>query len=419
MKNLNFEKTVLANGFTIYSQFDPTVEFAHMAMITPVGSLHNTGPIIPGTFHFLEHLLAGRSLKYPEIFSNTRAIQILGGYKNATTSRLKTSYTVSIPTVHIHHALEMLMSSFFEPCINDLFVEREKGIIANERKRRENFFPETSEIQQYMSTQWMYDVPCSVEQIFGSDADFEKMNAQYFKSIHETYYTTKRNYFVIAGNFDLDQVYAVLNQIHLHNEFVMPDKKEELIHWEKPEFHLFETKNVSRFEYNFGWLYMTGGGISDITHQIQNTSIVQILNSPSYGAIFNWLRNEKQWIYEIKRSSSTWTGRSRNSITLPLNSLNQVTEVRNELKNRCYDALSCKETLESFKSQRRGERVFSYEKVESRMERTLNHLDGYGEIQPIENEFDIIENLSTNQLQDFFEENVLKNSGEMLFIPKV
>lgn len=418
MQNLEFQKTVLPNGFTIYSHLDPSVEFAHMAMVTPVGSLHNNGDIIPGTFHFIEHLLAGRSQKYPEIFSNTKAIQILGGFKNAMTSQLKTSYTASIPTLYVKDALEMIMSSFFEPHIEDLFVQKEKGIIANERKRRENFFPESTEIDQYAVTQWMYDVPCPVEQIFGSDIDFEKMNAQYFHFIHETYYTTKRNYFVIAGNFNFDQVCSMLGKVQLHADFVIPDKKEDALRWEKPEFHIFETKNVSRFEYNFGWLYAFDGSVFDTMHQINNSSIIQILNSPAYGAIFNWLRNEKQWIYEIKRKTSTWRGRSRNSIVLPLNSMNQVTEIRNEFKDRCYDALSCQKTLEFFKQQRRGERVFSYETIKSRMDRVLADLDRYGAVQSIENEFDIIENLSTNSLRDFFENNIIKNFGEMVFVPK-
>jgi predicted Zn-dependent peptidase len=416
---LTFKKTVLPNGFTIHSHHDPNVEIVHMSLVTPVGSVHNHGDILPGTFHFLEHLAAGRSVKYPKILSGAKEVEILGGGSNASTASAMTSYDVRISSKHLGTALDMLTSSFFEPIITDEFVDCEKGIIANERKRRELFYPSMqNERGQYIDTVWRKNTPYSVEQIFGSDADFEKMNAEYFKKIHENFYLTSASYLIIAGNFEMDYICKKLELIKLKVAFEPISKNREVLDWNQRNFHTFETRDVSRFEYFLGWLY----NFKDLSveqalhHGLMNRSIIALASSPFYGKIFDWLRNEKQWLYEIKNSTATHWGESCSYIACPVNSMNQVIEVQFEIRSRLFESIN-EESVENLKKQWIGERDFQYQTIGQKLNRAKNHLHEHGEIIPEEEFFRGVEDLSPEKIRKFFESHVALTFGEMVMVP--
>lgn len=418
-QQINFQKTVLKNGLSVYSHYDPSVQVVHMSLITPVGTCHNHGQILPGTFHFLEHLAAARSKKFPILRSGPTEIKIRGGSFGAATYPKMTSYDARIATNDAEIALEVLTNSFFYPLITNEFIHQEKGIIANERKRRECFYPSNSESGQYLNTKWMKKHPYSVEQIFGSDHDFEKMDTDYFINVHQNYYATPASYFIIAGNFDLDVICKKLETIPLPNQFNLMDSKRDPISWNQRDYHSFETKEVSRFEYHLGWLYRFDDTSLESTmfHRVMNQSLNALAVSVFFGGIFDWLRNQKQWLYEVKNSGSCQWGDSSFFITCPLNSMEQVAIVRSEIKSRFYNTINEK-SIEMLKKQRIGERVFQFQTVGAKLDMAKFNLQEHQQIPEESLYIEMIQNLSTKTLRDFFDKHVAENFGEVLLIPK-
>ena len=112
-----FEEQQLPNGIRTYSYQD-TSPVTFVSITIPVGSAHNRGNILPGTFHFLEHMVFKRSQLYPGLNDFWRKVGLKGATINATTKRNLTVYTLEVPSVHLDEVVAGFISLIFDPLLS-------------------------------------------------------------------------------------------------------------------------------------------------------------------------------------------------------------------------------------------------------------------------------------------------------------
>lgn len=403
---------ILSNGIKVYL-YEKDIPFVCLRYIVPFGHKHNRGEVIPGSFHFLEHLALNRSKEFPECDSFSRFIGLHGGYVNAYTTYRATGFEINFPLSVKERALKGFFSQIFETVFSEEDIKREATIIQNERKRKERWYPGYSEISHFLNTKWRCRDPKFLCTIFGSDKDHAKYNVEYFKNLHERYHTNQ-GYLVAAGNITLPEIAAIVEKFQT-KPYLSPQIADPEYSWKNPQYSEHAFDDESRFE------YMVGGHFGPITFDDFFTLkfMGSLLFNSVHGPIYKWLRDEKGWLYEIRfgfdyeHSNTPWT------VSFPLSSFKQVDIVRKELLSRIYTALEDEELIQDEVVRTLGREVFQYQRPEDLIEDAEAFLTFFNTTGSETQIRSIIQGMTSAKLLRFFKERIVANQiGEVLILPK-
>lgn len=328
---LQFQETKLKNGITIYYRNEP-VAYTRICLTVPVGTIHNIRPIIPGTAHFLEHLIYEQTnISGNNSFS--RRVGLYGGWVNAYTRTYETSFDLSIPTRHLTAVLPDFFQLIFQPQFTDEDVAIHRGIIKNERHRDEPWYPEADEHNHYLSTQWKQSVNYPIEQIFGSDTDLNQITADYLKRFHR-HYLDPRIRVVAAGSGDIESLVSQLEDLSVSQHNLT--ERFQLDSWKHREFHTKGFADLNQYEYRIGGFIQP-----QLTPELTRAAnfIQSYLTNSVHGPLYQWLREEEGWAYETTFYSSSARWIYDWSLYLPVDSYEQVAAIRKELRPRIESAL--------------------------------------------------------------------------------
>lgn len=353
-----FEHRVLDNGIKTFFYPEDT-PFCSIEVEIPLGFAHTALGVHAGSAHLIEHLAVEYSKRYPKHLSFMRYISMTGGFFNAYTTPFHTRYTLSVPTAIATEAWKGLCSHIFEPVFTEHHIEKNKGIIRSERNRERRYFPASSELGHYISTQWKYDVPCSLEQIFGGDGDFSAITPDSLYELHRTAYFDPRIRVMIGGNINPDIVAADLEQIPTHKHHLTTCH--EQLRWNEQEYHERSFRDTNRYELRIGGIVTHEPDV--LKHRVVRFIGRYLVNSV-HGPLFQWLRNDKGWSYDIGFSCDT----SRNyvdwSFYIPLENRQQVRAVRTQFWSRARTALQDKQTVEKEVVRVLGTQVFHFQTLD-------------------------------------------------------
>ncbi|HEY1074464.1 MAG TPA: insulinase family protein [Patescibacteria group bacterium] len=408
-----FDENTLKNGIKTYT-YKEDVPFTIVHLRIPVGSSHSTGDIIPGSFHFLEHLLMDRSETYSNFNEFNRLVGLKGGHVSAATGPFETKFTLSIPTKHFPSLSKGLLDQVFKPLFLEEDIALERGIIRNERTMKERWFPGSSEKGQYIATQWLNDCPLTLRQRLGNDEDLARMTPESLRKVHR-YYSDPRMKVVIGGSGYLDPFFeelaALSTQEHSLTEHYKP------VSWANREYHEKEFRDVSRHELYYG-------GIStpkpDINALGAIPFILNYLTNSIHGPLYRWLREEKGWVYNLgssfysDRYSADWT------LTFPLGDKEQVETVRKELWERVRSALNDQDAINAdIDRQLDYAKAYSFQRVSDILGFALNSLTIHERIIPESEMFAFAEKLRDRAfLVKIFEEHFAQeHMGTFLATP--
>ncbi len=410
---LIFETVRLPNGITVYS-YPTDVPFVDARIIIPLGSAHNVAPIRQGSFHFLEHMVLNRSKMNPELDSFSKIIGQSGGRIGGSTYPFKTVYDVEVKHDLFENAFGGLVSQVFEPIFTKEDIENEIGVIKNERRRKERFFPGNNKLGKYLLTEWMNDPLCPMTQRLGSDADLEAMNLSDMLKVHEYYFNDQICVFV-GGKFEIDSVCKKLSKIETR-KIILPEDCSK-ISWKKREYHESKFDDVNRYTYYFG-------GLNESVNDLRETSairfILNLLVNHIQGSLYNWLRNEKGWVYEIgylchlEKNGSYW------KIFFPVNNEEQVKIIRDELHSKIVDTLKNSDLVEKEINRLRSKSVFFYQTLDQVLNEGISFHDDYGKIFTELEYLSIMESFAdTDYLMKIYEKHMSPGvTGEFLAIPE-
>ncbi|MEM9523716.1 MAG: pitrilysin family protein [Pseudomonadota bacterium] len=127
---MSAELTTLPNGFRIVSETMPGLASAATGLWINAGG-RNERPEQNGIAHFLEHM-AFKGTKRRNALQIAEAIENVGGYINAYTSREATAYYARILEADMPLTMDVLADIVRNPVFDPLEIEVERGVILQE-----------------------------------------------------------------------------------------------------------------------------------------------------------------------------------------------------------------------------------------------------------------------------------------------
>ncbi len=132
-----YERTVLPNGVRVVSAHAPHSYSTALSLYFGVGSRHESVEE-SGVSHFLEHMLFKGTRNRPSARAVSETVEGVGGVLNAGTGREYTTYWTKLPAEYSERGLELLADMVQYPLIDAEEVERERRVILEEIKGRED-----------------------------------------------------------------------------------------------------------------------------------------------------------------------------------------------------------------------------------------------------------------------------------------
>lgn len=336
-----FAEHKLTNGITVYHYPEPEAPFTLARIQLPVGSSNSTAPITPGSVHFLEHAMTDRSQKYPKRNEFNRLVGLKAGSFGSETGPFDTTYFLAIPSRHNEMGLEGLFSHVFEPKIEEEDVALNRGIISNERRRKERWFPGSSELGQYMMLSWQHDQLLTLRQRLGYDEDLAQITPESLLAVQKSYFDPRIRV-IIGGSGDPTSLIKKLETLRV-TQHELPQQY-ELIHWVNKEYHEHAFRDVARYELRYGAFYHPRPDVQDV---VAIGFLLSYLTNHIHGPLYQWLREDKGWVYDLDYGYSVnnlgcdWT------LCLPMSQPDHVDEVRQQLWARVEKALEDSDGLNS------------------------------------------------------------------------
>ncbi len=120
----------LSNGFTIATEFMPNFQTAALGIWIRVGGRHETLKQ-NGIAHFLEHM-AFKGTKNRTSYQIAEAIENVGGYINAYTSREITNYYCRVLSEDVPLAMDVISDIVLNPTMEEAEIDVERNVILQE-----------------------------------------------------------------------------------------------------------------------------------------------------------------------------------------------------------------------------------------------------------------------------------------------
>ncbi len=120
----------LANGMRVVTEHMPGLESAALGVWVMAGGRHET-PAQNGVAHFLEHM-AFKGTTSRSALDIAEAIEDVGGYINAYTSREMTAYYARILAEDVDLAMDVIADILLNPVFDPAEIEVERGVILQE-----------------------------------------------------------------------------------------------------------------------------------------------------------------------------------------------------------------------------------------------------------------------------------------------
>jgi predicted Zn-dependent peptidase len=354
-----FEVTKLDNGITVYGK-PMDVPFAMAEIHVPVGHMHNTGTVLPGTAHFLEHIVGNRSKRFPGMNEFLRFVGLNGGYQNAATSIRDTEYSLNVPSDVFREAFLGLVSRVFEPTLDESDLANEVSVIDNERKRKSIWYPGTDELDLHIAKKWKDLGIAGLTQIFGDTEHLKLMTSEGLREFHKNYFNPNA-YLIIGGTYDHDLVCRELSRIQTRSQ--QPPAQIENACWKNRTYHEMKFSEGRRHLYHIG-------GITSDTDPLTSAGIhftLKLLTNLTHGPLYQWLRHDRGWTYNLDTEFNCGD-KFRNTdweICLPSATAEQAGIIRSELHGRIWDAISNSDLISAELRRMMGASVFLYQTLSS------------------------------------------------------
>ncbi|MEX5561873.1 pitrilysin family protein [Pseudophaeobacter sp. 1A16562] len=127
---MTVQQHTLANGFRIVSENMPGLESASIGIWVTAGGRHER-PEQNGIAHFLEHM-AFKGTETRSALQIAEAIEDVGGYINAYTSREVTAYYARVLKDDVPLAMDVIGDILLNPVFDPREIEVERGVILQE-----------------------------------------------------------------------------------------------------------------------------------------------------------------------------------------------------------------------------------------------------------------------------------------------
>lgn len=192
------ERFVLDNGLTVIVHEDPAVPIVSVNVWYKVGS-RDEPPGRTGFAHLFEHFFFNGSENHP--FGFREAMDDLGATnRNGTTSQDRTNFFEDVPVSALERTLylEADRMGFLAGHISEAMLERERGVVKNEKRQRENQ-PYGTSFNRLTEMMYPAGHPYSWSPI-GRMEDLDAATLDDVREWYATYYGPSNAVLVLAGD---------------------------------------------------------------------------------------------------------------------------------------------------------------------------------------------------------------------------
>ena len=134
---MNPKLSTLKNGLRVLVVPMPSLESATLTVWVRVGSRAESDDT-SGLSHFLEHMVFKGSKKRPSAREISEVVDAIGGEFNAATSKEWTNFYIKARAGSLETAFDILSDMVLNPILNEEEIEREKGVIVEEKKMNDD-----------------------------------------------------------------------------------------------------------------------------------------------------------------------------------------------------------------------------------------------------------------------------------------
>ncbi len=207
---IEHKKFVLPNGLTLLVHTDKSVPVVGVNMWYHVGS-RNEKRGKTGFAHLFEHFFFNGSENYPHGFRE--AMDDLGANnRNGTTNPDRTNFFEDVPVSALERTLflESDRMGFLGNYISQAMLERERGVVQNEKRQGENQ-PYGRVRMEVSSKMYPYSHPYSWSTI-GYMEDLQAASLDDIKEWYRTYYGPNNAVISLAGDITPERAYELVNK---------------------------------------------------------------------------------------------------------------------------------------------------------------------------------------------------------------
>ena len=207
---ISHKKFVLPNGLTLLVHTDTSVPVVGVNMWYHVGS-RNEKRGKTGFAHLFEHFFFNGSENYPHGFRE--AMDDLGANnRNGTTNTDRTNFFEDVPVSALERTLflESDRMGFLGNYISKEMLERERGVVQNEKRQGENQ-PYGRVRLEVSAKMYPYSHPYSWSTI-GSMEDLQAASLDDIKEWYRTYYGPNNAVISLAGDITPERAYELVNK---------------------------------------------------------------------------------------------------------------------------------------------------------------------------------------------------------------
>ncbi|MEP2534108.1 pitrilysin family protein [Shimia sp.] len=210
---MTVELHTLSNGFRIVTEHMPGLESAAIGIWVNVGGRHER-PEENGVAHFLEHM-AFKGTKRRNALEIAEAIEDVGGYINAYTSREVTAYYARVLRNDVALALDVVGDIVLNPVFDPVEIEIERGVILQEIGQALDTPDDV--IFDWLQERAYPDQPLG-RTILGEGAHVRGFDREDLATFVKQHYRPDRMVLSAAGGINHDEIVRMAEQMFGHLE---------------------------------------------------------------------------------------------------------------------------------------------------------------------------------------------------------
>ena len=208
MNKIEFEEYTLDNGLHVILHQDQSTPIVAVSVMYHVGS-KNEKPDRTGFAHFFEHLLFEGSENIDRGEYDTY-VESAGGTLNANTTYDRTYYFEILPSNQLELGLWLESERMLHAKVEQVGIETQREVVKEERRLRVENQPYGTVVQESMKRmfkQHPYQWP-----VIGYMEHLNAAEEADYKNFYKDFYVPNNAILSIAGDIDIDQAKAWINQ---------------------------------------------------------------------------------------------------------------------------------------------------------------------------------------------------------------
>ncbi|MDO6725660.1 pitrilysin family protein [Cognatishimia sp. 1_MG-2023] len=201
----------LSNGFRVATEHMPGLQSASVGVWVTAGGRHET-PKQNGIAHFLEHM-AFKGTKRRNALEIAEAIEDVGGYINAYTSREVTAYYARVLKEDVPLAMDVIGDILMNPVFDPKEIEVERGVILQEIGQALDTPDDV--IFDWLQERAYQDQPLG-RTILGPEERVQSFGREDLSGFVGQHYGPERMILAAAGGVDHDEIVKLAEEMFGH-----------------------------------------------------------------------------------------------------------------------------------------------------------------------------------------------------------